>query len=376
MASGNLGLITFPRMPGRVTLEQIEAERPGLIEALRTHPGHRLRARALGGDGPVVLGPRGRHLTTGAVEGEDPLAPFGPNAADHVRRTDAFPHCPDLVVNSTYWAELDEVAAFEELVGSHGGLGGAQSHPFVLAPARPAVAGGAGGRAPRNVHRVLRGWLAALGQDAYRRDRAAGGERLDARRRGPARPREPRSARAARELPVLAAAVRGRNVPQWIGIAIARPDQRDRPRRPLGVQVTGAERRAPAPDREQRDVDRPRSSSMLVVEVGVAGEPDAVDQEAERVELLRRRAGRRRPSCHAGTTRTLHAADVDRRRRRAPRAPRRSPGRPRSGAAPTRHDGDAGASRRVAATAGRGGRGARARSARRRAGRGPRAPAT
>ena len=51
-----------------------------------------------------------------------------------MRRTDAFPHCPDLLVNSTYWAETDEVAAFEELVGSHGGMGGGQCFPFVLFP--------------------------------------------------------------------------------------------------------------------------------------------------------------------------------------------------------------------------------------------------
>src|SRR3954464_11626287 len=31
MASGNLGLITFPRLAGRATLEQIERERPGLV---------------------------------------------------------------------------------------------------------------------------------------------------------------------------------------------------------------------------------------------------------------------------------------------------------------------------------------------------------
>ncbi len=85
--------------------------------------------------GAVVLGARGRHeLDTGVVEGEDPLAPFGPNAAHHVKRTDAFPHCADLMVNSTYWAETDEVAAFEELVGSHGGMGGEQSFPFALVP--------------------------------------------------------------------------------------------------------------------------------------------------------------------------------------------------------------------------------------------------
>jgi uncharacterized membrane protein YvlD (DUF360 family) len=167
MASGNLGLITFPRLDGRATLEVIEAERPGLVEALRTHPGIGFVLVRSESEGAVVLGPRGRHvLGTGAVEGEDPLAPYGPNAARHVARTDAFPHCPDLMVNSAYWPELDEVAAFEELVGSHGGLGGGQAHPFVLVPPglpwpeEPVVGAD-------HVHRVLRGWLAGLGQTAY-----------------------------------------------------------------------------------------------------------------------------------------------------------------------------------------------------------------
>ena len=98
-------------------------------DRLRARP---LRARRRDGDrrrGDV------NYLDEDRVEGEDPLAPFGPNAADHVRRTDGFPHCADLVVNSTYWPEFGEVAAFEELVGSHGGMGGTQSFPFVLHPA-------------------------------------------------------------------------------------------------------------------------------------------------------------------------------------------------------------------------------------------------
>ncbi len=172
MASGNLGLISFPREPGRVTLEQIEASRPGLLDALRTHPGIGFVLVRSERDGAVVLGAHGRRLLdrpdddVAAVEGEDPLAPFGPRAAAHVRRTDRFAACPDVVVNSRYWAELDEVAAFEELVGSHGGLGGGQAHPFVLHPADlpwPAqeVVGA------EAVHRVLRGWLAQLGQEAY-----------------------------------------------------------------------------------------------------------------------------------------------------------------------------------------------------------------
>ncbi len=38
-------------------------------------------------------------------------------------------------VNSFYDAESNEVAAFEELIGCHGGMGGFQTRPFVLYPA-------------------------------------------------------------------------------------------------------------------------------------------------------------------------------------------------------------------------------------------------
>jgi uncharacterized membrane protein YvlD (DUF360 family) len=167
MASGCLGLISFPRESGRVTLERIEELYPRLIRALRDHPGigfvhvrsERYGALAIGADGT-------NFLDEGRAEGEDPLAPYGPHAAEHVRRTDAFAHCPDLLVNSSYWEESDEVAAFEELVGSHGGMGGGQSFPFVLFPAdldwpdEPVVGA-------ERVHLIFRSWLAGLGQDAY-----------------------------------------------------------------------------------------------------------------------------------------------------------------------------------------------------------------
>src|SRR5918997_2843973 len=169
MASGCLGLVSFPRMPGRVTLEQLAERYPGVVPALRTHPGVGfLLVRSE--HGPQVLGPRGvHHLDDDRVEGDDPLAPFGPNAARHVRRTDGFPHCPDIVINSAYWHELDEVAAFEELVGSHGGLGGAQSYPYLLHPSdlplpEEELVGA------EAVHRELRAWLVALGHEAYARE--------------------------------------------------------------------------------------------------------------------------------------------------------------------------------------------------------------
>ena len=43
------------------------------------------------------------------------------------------------MVNSTYWPDMEEVAAFEELIGSHGGMGGPQQYPFLLAPSAFAI---------------------------------------------------------------------------------------------------------------------------------------------------------------------------------------------------------------------------------------------
>jgi uncharacterized membrane protein YvlD (DUF360 family) len=167
MASGCLGLISFPREPGRVSLERIETLYPSLVSTLRDHQGVGFVLVRSERFGAMVLGKSGtRFLDQERIEGDDPLAPFGPNAAAHVKRTDAFPHCADLMVNSAIWPQFGEVAAFEELVGSHGGLGGTQCFPFVLHPTElewpQADVIGA-----ERVHRIFRGWLAQLGHSAY-----------------------------------------------------------------------------------------------------------------------------------------------------------------------------------------------------------------
>jgi len=168
MASGCLGLVSFPREPGRVTRERLDELHPHLVGALCAHPGIGFVVVRSEEHGAVALGARGVHyLDEERVEGEDPLAPFGPNAAAHVRRTDGFPHCPDVLVNAAYSPETEEVAAFEELVGSHGGMGGSQSFPFVLFPTALAypdsdVVGA------EHLHHVMRRWLVELGHDAYR----------------------------------------------------------------------------------------------------------------------------------------------------------------------------------------------------------------
>jgi uncharacterized membrane protein YvlD (DUF360 family) len=167
MASGCLGLISFPRIEGRATLEEIAERYPRLLPALREHEGIGFVFVRSAADGPLALGANGVHyLDSGRVEGEDPLAPFGETAAAHVKRTDGFRNCPDIMVNSTYWPETGEVAAFEELCGSHGGMGGTQMFPFVLVPSELTlpdehVVG------PGDLHRWLRRWLTELGQDGY-----------------------------------------------------------------------------------------------------------------------------------------------------------------------------------------------------------------
>lgn len=161
-ASGNLGLVYFPERTDRLSLEQIESRHPGLVDALAGHPGVGFVLVRTADRGAVALGGRGRHwLTDDRVDGEDPLAVFGPLAADHLRRLDGFPHVGDLVVNSLVDPASGEVAAFEELVGSHGGLGGPQTSPFLLYPADlPAPPGPLVG-APA-VHQTIRGWLESL----------------------------------------------------------------------------------------------------------------------------------------------------------------------------------------------------------------------
>jgi len=159
LASGNLGLIYSSRLPERATLEQIETVYPGLLESLAEHGGIGFVLVRSEARGPVAIGPGGRrYLLAGQLEGEDPLAAFGPNAAAHLRRTDAFPDAPDILVSSLFDPETGEVAAFEELIGSHGGLGGCQTQPFLMYPSalsRPdaPIVGAA------SLHAVLKGWL-------------------------------------------------------------------------------------------------------------------------------------------------------------------------------------------------------------------------
>lgn len=172
LASGGLGLISLSERKHRLSIGEIESMHPRLIDTLARHPGIGfVMVRGDHGEG-VVLGSSGRRrLSDDQVTGEDPLGDFGPNAADHLRRTDGFAHCPDILVNCMYDPKVNEVAPFEEFMGSHGGLGGWQSHPFALVPSnwseveQPIV----GARA---MHDTIRRWLTEIGLDLRPHSRA------------------------------------------------------------------------------------------------------------------------------------------------------------------------------------------------------------
>jgi hypothetical protein len=167
LASGNLGLVYLTEQAGRLSLEEIGKRYPRLVPALIAHPGVGFILVRSDEDGPVVIGRDGLQvLQTQTVVGQDPLEPFGASGRWQVLQTDSYPHCADIMVNSMWDPQTEEVAAFEHLVGSHGGLGGEQTRPFVLYPAGlPAPAGPI--RGADELHQVFRGWLAHLGHEAF-----------------------------------------------------------------------------------------------------------------------------------------------------------------------------------------------------------------
>lgn len=141
-SSGNLGHIYFAELPDRLTLEAIAADHPGLIEGLVAHDGIGFVMVRSAQHGAVAMGRDGVHfLREQRVEGSDPLAGYGVFAASQLLRLDGFPHCGDVVVNGRYHPDIDQVESFEEMVGAHGGLGGAQTHGFLLHPSDWAMPG-------------------------------------------------------------------------------------------------------------------------------------------------------------------------------------------------------------------------------------------
>lgn len=171
VASGNLAMIWFPRLPGRVPLEEILTRWPNLVAGLASRRAVGVVVVQTSDRGPIAIGGDGvRVLRDGRVEGTDPLLQHGPRAAPDLMRAAARPSAGDLILVSAV-GDDGQVHSFEEQVGSHGGLGGRQNEAVLLYPAeltldedqletvsgRPMLIGA------EAVHRQLLTWMRDLG---------------------------------------------------------------------------------------------------------------------------------------------------------------------------------------------------------------------
>ncbi|MEN6409423.1 MAG: alkaline phosphatase family protein [Anaerolineaceae bacterium] len=162
LASGCTGLIYFTHAGQRITYEEIQSRYPELILGLLEHPGIGFVLVHSAETGAMVLGKGGIYfLDNDLVEGENPLANYSAHAPALLRRESNFPNCPDIIVNTTYHPETQELCSFENQVSHHGGLGGPQNHPFLLFPRQLPLADkpivGA-----ESIYQIFSGWRRAI----------------------------------------------------------------------------------------------------------------------------------------------------------------------------------------------------------------------
>ncbi len=142
--SGNLAQVYFDLYPRKITVSELNAVYPGMVDALVQHEGIGLVCGYNDDVVPIALGKEGiRNLHTGKITGKDPLRLYAPSEGYgaaavekrnwQVRRVMDFPHAGDLMVLSTVYPD-GTVAALEELIGNHGGIGGEQTDAFIFHP--------------------------------------------------------------------------------------------------------------------------------------------------------------------------------------------------------------------------------------------------
>ena len=134
--SGNLAQVYFDLQPRKLSLNELNEAFPGMVDAVMAHEGVGIVVAYEDSGEPVAFGKNGaRNLHTGDIVGEDPLEQYGDPElrAWQLRRVVDFPHSGDLTLNSPLYQD-GTVAAYEELIGSHGGLGGEQTDAFIFHP--------------------------------------------------------------------------------------------------------------------------------------------------------------------------------------------------------------------------------------------------
>ena len=142
--SGNAAQVYFSLYPRKIKISELEIAYPGMIAKLVEHEGIGLVFGYEDDDTVLVMGKSGtRNLHTDEVTGEDPLIPYAPESGHgaatiekrvwQMKRVMEFPSAGDLWLISTVYSD-GTVAALEELIGNHGGVGGPQTDAFIFHP--------------------------------------------------------------------------------------------------------------------------------------------------------------------------------------------------------------------------------------------------
>lgn len=139
-AAGSLAHIYLTDEPGRLTRDVVDRRYPGLVTALAAQPGIGLVVSRTAHGTLLVNGPESGWCELRGDEvvdrsGPSPLTAYGPHAATDLHELEQREHVGDLVLCGAFDHRLGEVTAFEELVGSHGGLGGWQTRALFVHPA-------------------------------------------------------------------------------------------------------------------------------------------------------------------------------------------------------------------------------------------------
>ena len=163
--SGNLGNIWLNRYPRRADYDEIRHDYPKLIDNLMKLDGIGFivvkKAKSY-----ICLSSNGTFdLSSNKSSGVSPVAPYPAETATALLRLASMKNAPDIIVLSSCEEGSNEVHAFEELVGNHGGIGGWQREAILLHPHRFSVSkkfttdGEIYGA--ENLHNILKTWLRA-----------------------------------------------------------------------------------------------------------------------------------------------------------------------------------------------------------------------
>ncbi len=134
-ASGSLAMLYFTNYKQRLFLEEIKQLHPNLIAALICHPGIGFIGIDSYVNGPVVLNQEGIfYLNAKDYEGCNPLENYDGSAAWQLEKLFSYSNVGDMIIQSRYDPETDQIPAFENLLAHHGGIGGDQTMAFVMHP--------------------------------------------------------------------------------------------------------------------------------------------------------------------------------------------------------------------------------------------------